>query len=327
MQPTPTNLAFFFSSLNTTIRAAYQTAVPWWMQVASLVPSTTEQQVYGWIGKLDKMREWIGPRVTRAPGAQTYTLVNQPYELTEQIDKFKLLDDTYGIYFPMIQDLGTQAKKWPDYQLRDLLQNTGTQTGTRQNGLDGLTHWNTAHQVDIYDSSKGTYCNDFTGGGVVVNGKTVGGALSPVALGTLFEEMVSRKGEDGEPLAVLPDTLLIPPQLKTTAEILVNSEYFSPATIGNLTGQVGAVKNPYTQFGFKIVIAPELAASPNVWYLLDCSKAIKPFIFQQRQAPNFVYRINEQDPAVFDMHSYIYGVDARGAIGWSHAWLSSRSGP
>ncbi len=326
MQPTPANLSFFFSQLNTSMRAAFVTAEPWYQNVCSTIPSGTEQNIYGWIGKVDKMREWVGPRVTRSPGAQTYTLVNQPYELTLQIDKFKLLDDSFGIYYPMAQDLGTQARKWPDYQLRDLLANTGTQTGARQNGLDGLTHWNTAHPVDLYDAAKGTYCNDFTGG-VAVNGKTVGGAFSPVALGTLFEEMVSRKGEDGEPLQVMPDTLLIPPQLKTTAEILVNSAYYSPAAIGNLTGQVGAVENPYKSFGLRIVVAPELAAAPTVWYLLDTKKAIKPFIFQQRQAPNFVNRIDERDPVVFDQHQYIMGVDARGALGWGPAFLSSKSAP
>jgi phage major head subunit gpT-like protein len=324
---TPSNLQFFFTSLNTVIRQAYDSAQPFWPQVATLFPSATEQQVYGWLGRIDKMREWIGSRKTNPAAPFTYTLVNRPYELTVGIDKFKLQDDTYGIYYPIVADLGLQAKKWPDYQLRDLLLNQGTQTGQRQIGLDGLTHWNTAHPVDPNDPSKGTYCNDFTGGGVVINGKLVGGALSPVSLGTVFEEMVSRKGEDGEPLGVMPDTLLIPPQLKTTAETLVNSSFFAPPAIGNLTGQVGPVDNPYQRFGFKIVVAPELAAQPNVWYLLDCSKAVKPFVFQQRQAPNFVYRIQEQDPAVFDSHTYIYGVDARGAVGWSHPWLSSRSGP
>ena len=58
----------------------------------------------------------------------------------------------------------------------------------------------------------------------------------------------------------------------------------------------------------------------------NVSKPIKPFIWQLRQAPEFVYRITPQDPVVFDTHTYVYGTSARGAIGFSQAWLSSRSG-
>lgn len=325
---TTAGLQFFFAGLETRFWAAYGTAPIFWDKIASVVPSATEQQVYGWIGKIDKMREWVGPRVKHSPAAQTYSLVNAPYELTETIDKFKLQDDQFGIYAPLATQLGEQAKKWPDHQLRDLLLNQGTQIGARQKGLDGLNHWSTAHPVDLYDATKGTYANDFKAGGVVINGITVGGALTPQGYATLRQEFMSRLGEDGEPLGLIPDLLVHPPQLEGAAKMILEAEYFSPQTYANagLGTNVGQQQNMQRGSASRLMV-PELAQDPTTWYLLCTNRAIKPFIFQQRQAVNFVYRVNEQDPHVFDAHEYIFGTDARGAIGFSHAWLSARSGP
>ena len=325
---TTTGLQFFFNGLQDRFWQAYGVPPTYYERVATTVPSGTEQETYGWIGKIDKMREWVGPRVTHSPAAQTYTLVNQPYELTQTIDKFKLQDDTFGIYAPLATQMGWQAKKWPDYQLRDLLLNTGTQIGTRQNGLDGGAHWATNHPIDFFDSSKGTFINDFKSGGQTVNGVTVGGALTPQGYTTLRQEIMSRKGEDGEPLGLMPDLLVVPPQLEGAGKMILEADFFAPQTYANtgLGTSVGAMQNTY-KGSADLLVVPELAGDPTTWYLLVTNRAVKPFIFQQRQAVNFVYRINEQDPVVFDTHSYIFGTDARGAVGWSHAWLSARSGP
>jgi phage major head subunit gpT-like protein len=324
---TPSNLSFFFTGLQMRMWEAYGLAPTFADKLATTVPSSTEQEVYGWIGKIAKMQEWIGPRKTTSAAPQTYTLVNRPYELTLAIDKFKLQDDAHGIYAPLATEFGWQAKKWVDYQLRDLLLNTGTQTGSRQNGLDGLTHWNTAHPIDLYDSSKGTYCNDYRGG-VSIGGRTVGGSLTPQGYATVRQDMMSRKAEDGEPLGIMPNLLVVPPQLEAAGKMILEAEFFSPQSYDavGLGTNVGNQQNIYRGSASLLVI-PELAGSPTTWFLCDTTRSIKPFIFQQRQAVNFVQRFNEQDPHVFDFHEYIMGNDARGAVGWAHAWLSSISSP
>jgi phage major head subunit gpT-like protein len=292
-----------------------------------MIPSTTEQQSYGWIGKTKKLRLWLGSRVTTEPAPLTYTLTNEPYEDTESLDKFRWQDDIHGIYAPIQQRMAQQSAKWPDFQFRDLLQNTGAQTGAKQIGTDGLTHFNTAHPVNLYDSSFGTYCNDFTGG-VSINGVTVGGALTPQGYATLRQEMMSRKGEDGEPLGITPNLLVVPPQLEGAGKMILEADFFAPQTYANtgLGTNVGAMTNTYRQSA-KLLVVPELQALPTTWYLFDTTKAIKPLIFQQREAPMFVYRVSEQDPIVFDQHRYVYGVEARGAFGWSLPFLSSKSAP
>lgn len=322
---TPANLSFFFTNLETRFWQAYSAAPIAYDKICTTYPVSSEQWVSGWMGMLDKMREWQGPRVTNSPAPQTYLVQIQNFEQTNSIDQFKLEDDTYGIYFPTVSFMGEQSKKWPDYQVRDLLMNQGAQTGARQKGLDGLNHWATNHPVDFYDASKGTYCNDFTGG-VSVDGVTVGGALGINQFATLWEEIASRKSESGEALGLLADLTMTPPQLKLTLDTILQSQFFAPATLGNLTSQVGSAENMLKGWTDRLVWA-DLAEAPTVWYMLVCNKPIKPFSWLLRKAPDFVYRINPQDPVVFDTHTYVYGSSSRGAPAWSFPWLSAKSAP
>ncbi len=329
---TPANLNLFFTSLETRFWTAYSLAPTVLDKIATTYPVSTEQWASGWEPMLEPMREWLGPRITQNPPLQTYLVPIQNFESTKAIDKFKLKDDQYGMYYPTVTFMGENARKWPDYQLRDLLQNTGSQTGSRQNGLDGLSHWNTAHKVAFFDASKGTYCNDFKGG-VSVGGVTVGGSLSVNSFATVWEEMASRKADNGEALGLMPDMTMSAPQLKITLDTILQAQFMGSPIIGNLGAgpapnyaMAGATENLLKGWTDRLVW-PDLAAVPNDWFMLVTNKPVKPFSWLLREAPSFTYRINPQDPAVFDTHTYIYGSEARGAPAWGFAFLSSRSGP
>lgn len=331
---TPANLAFWFTQLNTQLGYTYSITPTFTEAIASMIPSSTEQNGYAWIGRLDKMRLWQGSRTAHEPAPQTYFLLNQPFELTEKIDRFKLDDDQMGVYERTMPEMAIQAKKAPDYQLRDLIENSGAQTGSRQNGLDGLSYFNTAHPIDLYNAAAGTYSNDFSGGGANVtyaNGKQIltGGAFGPTAVSTLYSYMLQLKAENNEPLGVMPSEILIPTALATEAELVLKSTFFAPPQWGGsanpITGQVGTADNPIRRFGLDFRIIPEFTL-PNVWYMADMKKAFKPFIHQVRQAPVLATRVAETDPVVFDTHAYLWGYWARFAMGWGFSWLCTRSG-
>jgi phage major head subunit gpT-like protein len=56
--------------------------------------------------------------------------------------------------------------------------------------------------------------------------------------------------------------------------------------------------------------------SGTPWFLLDSSRAIKPLIFQTRNAPQFVTMDKSDDESVFSKKQIRYGVDARWAAGF-----------
>lgn len=58
------------------------------------------------------------------------------------------------------------------------------------------------------------------------------------------------------------------------------------------------------------------AGSGVPWFLLDTTKALKPFIFQDRKAPKFDALDNPDDPNVFMRKEFIYGADSRNTAGF-----------
>lgn len=63
------------------------------------------------------------------------------------------------------------------------------------------------------------------------------------------------------------------------------------------------------------------------WFLIDDRRALKPIIFQERKAPQFVAKDNPRDDNVFDNKEFRYGVDCRRNVGygfWQFCWGSKQ---
>ena len=334
---TPSNWLPFITQANTSIRAAWSWLPVEYPLYTTTVPTGTTVFEDAWIGRMPKMRVWSGPRLYNEPAAQTYSVVTQPFELTYTLDRFKYDDDGFGVFYPLLMDFAQQTKLWPEYQIRDLLEATGAWGSTAyQKGMDGLSNFNTAHQTNVYALTTGSlaagtaYCNDFTGGGVSINSATVGGAFSTTAVLTLIEYMATIRGEDGERLMITPTHLMIPSTLRGEAEYVLNNMLAAASvgftTWGAVQTQVGATDNVVRRLGVQLHENKNLASFTK-WYLMDCSKSVKPLRWILRDAVRMAPRVAEDDPLVFDSHLYAWGGWGRGAPAWSPAWLMARSGP
>lgn len=342
----PQNYAPYITSVNTVLGQIYseldvsETSKEW-----SSDETMTEGSIWStaWTGVMPKARPWFGSRVVHEPSLQTYQVSPIPYELTYGIDQFKQDDaaaHTESLFWRMLPDQARQWRRHREYELRDLLEASGVQgTATRQAGLDGLSAFNTAHPIDIYNPgfnlagsglfSAGTYCNDFTSGGQTIDGTLIGGALSTTSFATLIAYMMMVPGEDGEVLGVVPDMMMVPTTLKVTAEFITAASFLASPTWGafsQLTGQVGSADNMLRKQGVRVTVNKFLRNTKR-WYLGDTSHAKKPLIWIVREAPRIVPRVNPNDPNVFDAHRLLWGGWARDTPAWNFAWLMSRSGP
>ena len=314
----------FFLAFDTAFSQAYQTTEVWRGKIANDRPSTTESELYGWMDRIPAMRPWTGPRVSHGVQSETLRVANRVFEDTVEISKFHLADDQWGLYSMLPAQLGQQAAKNADYQIAAAIQDNIL-------GTDGLTFFNSAHPVDVYNSGAGTYSNDY------------GYALTPNNLATIVQNMMARKAQDGTPLLVMPDTLIVPPALKYTAMNILNAAFIAPQTIGGNT-QVGANDNVLKGL-LNLIVLPELAAgmqfntfdwtsgapklsaggSDSKWYVAALGGPVKPITWQNRQSPIIINRTDPRDPAVFDRGSYIYGIESRGAPVLTFPFLMSRS--
>lgn len=212
-----TLLGTIFVAFKTLFQGALGQAPSQWKKFATLVPSTTASNTYGWLGKLPGMREWLGDRVVHGLQAHDYSVKNKKFELTIGVPRESIEDDQYGVFSPMFQHMGEATGAHPDELVFGAIK-----TGHSNVCYDGQNFFDTDHPV------------------LDQNGATT--------------------------------------------------------TQANLDDNSG---------------------TGTRWFLLKNNAAIKPIIFQQRKAPEFVAKDNPTDENVFNKSEFVYGVDGRDNVGYS----------
>lgn len=305
MQITPSSLDAIFYNFNTLFQGAYQRIDPWYKKVATEVPSTGRENRYAWMKMIPRLRKWIGERMLRNVEAAGYSLVNDDYELTEEIDRNDILDDNLGVYSPLIRMMGEQSARWPDDLLLAVLQG-----GTSGLAFDGQAFFSASHPVG--DPAGSTYSNLLS---------TT--ALNAANYQTARQTMMAYKGEDGKSLRITPNLLVVPPQLEATARVILNAEFIAPSSAfgGNAASQM---QSNVLRNSADLLVLPDLSSEADAWYLLDTSKPIMPFVFQNRKSPTFTALTDPTTENVFMRKKFVYGVDARGAAGYTLPFLALR---
>lgn len=111
-------------------------------RVATVVPSSTKEQKYGWLGKVPDVREWVGPRAVHSLEQHDYAIKEKKWELTIGVDRDDVETDNLGIYTPMFVAMGeSTGAKWN--QLTWALLKAGFATDC----YDGQPFFDTDHPV------------------------------------------------------------------------------------------------------------------------------------------------------------------------------------
>lgn len=292
-------LGAVFLNLRTEFNRAFSAAPTQWASVAMRAPSASAQNDYKWLSEFPRMKRWIGDKNVKSLEGFSYTVVNEDWETTVEVDRNHIEDDTLGIYAPQAQSAGFAAAQFPDELVFSLFNFTGK-------GFDGLTFFATTHKVAGANvSNKGT---------AALSVATQAAAIA--SYGAARTAMRKFKDDEGRPLNVMPDTLVVPPALEDTANALINSDRLEDGKVNLYKGTA------------RLLVAPWLTTDTE-WYLLDTGKPVKPFIYQERKAPAFVQQTDPQADDVFMRRKFKYGAEARAAGGygfWQLAYGSTGAG-
>jgi phage major head subunit gpT-like protein len=295
------NLTNLFIALKTEFNNALDNAPTSWQEIAMRIPSTTGQNDYAWLSNFPKMRKWVGDKNIKNLEAFKYSIVNDDWEATVEVDRNHIEDDQIGIYAPQAQMAGYSAKQLPDEIVYDLVNN-----GFTSPCFDGQYFFDTDHDVaGASVSNKGT---------AALSAASQAAAIA--SYGAARTAMRKFKDAEGRPLNITPEVLLVPPALEHIALALINSDRLDDGKA-----------NPFK--GTARVVVEARLTSDTAWFLLDTSKAVKPFIYQERKAPVFVEQTDPQADDVFSRKKFKYGAEARAAGGygfWQTAWGSTGQG-
>ena len=136
------NLTALFVAFKAAFAGGLGQAPTQWDKIATTVPSTTGAEEYGWLGAFPNMREWVGDRVINGMATHGYTIKNKKFEMTVGVPRDSLEDDQYGIYTPMMTEMGRAASAHPDQLVFNLLK-----AGPATLCYDGQYFFDTDHPV------------------------------------------------------------------------------------------------------------------------------------------------------------------------------------
>lgn len=103
------SLGAIYKSFRTIFNEAFDGTKGDFEKVSMTVPSSVREESYAWLGVFPKMREWIGDRHIKNLQGYGYSIKNKDFEATVAVERNDIEDDTYGVYSPMIAEMGRSA--------------------------------------------------------------------------------------------------------------------------------------------------------------------------------------------------------------------------
>lgn len=273
-------------------------------QIATVIATNLPVQKYGWLGSVPTMREFVDERMPKGLRTFNYTIQDTVWESTIAVERRALEDEQIGAIRLRVQDLGREAARHKDYLVIKALLDGFTQTC-----YDGQPLFSSAHS----EGDSGTQSNVTTQ------------PLNPDSLQSAISAMMLFKDDQGVPLGILPDTLVVGPRLRWTAMELLESQV---VVVKGGTGDSTPYRN-VLQGVLRLVVSPYITGEQ--WFVLDTSRAVRAVILQERSDVPVEFSALE-DPSVsesvFLRDVVYYGARARYGVGyglWQTAYGSNVS--
>jgi phage major head subunit gpT-like protein len=267
-------------------------------QVATIINTTIPSQKYAWLGANPTMQEFLDERKPSGLTEYNYTIEDKTFEASIAVDRKAIEDDQYDMIRLRVRDL---ADRVAEHQHKMTVEQLAK--GFTGLGYDGVSFFNAAHQT----APGSTWSNRTTS------------ALSANSLASAINDMMYVPDDRGEPLGIIPDTLLVGPKLQWSAIELIESPVVVYTGNINDTAPSTAYKNAF-QGKLKLIVSPYLrGAYDDYWFLLDTGRAMRGVILQQRSDVPVEFSAL-QNPNMSDASwwtdRFYYGVRARYNVGY-----------
>lgn len=154
------SLADIFSGFKTNFNKGFEGAKSTIATIAMEVPSTAAEETYAWLGTFPMIREWVGDRVVHNLAAWAYTIKNKNFEMTVSVGGNQMEDDQYGLFSPLMLEMGREAAIHPDRLAYALLNE-----GFNSLCYDGQNFFDPDHPVEGADGAVTTVSNMQAGAG------------------------------------------------------------------------------------------------------------------------------------------------------------------
>lgn len=226
-------------------------------------PSTTAGNFYAWLDKFPGFREWVGERVFNNVASQRFEVLNRHFEDSVSLGMNDIDDDQFGVYGPLVTMM---AESWIEKKYGIV--------------IDVLT------SNPLCFTGKNFFATDHKYNKQTINNK-VTTALTATTFVAGYTAMQGVKFASGESCRAKPTHIVYGPALHATVHGIITAKQISD-------GADNLIDNPNYGRAIGVELSELTGTYANYWYLLDCSRPIKPIARQLRkEAAPFI----DTDPA------------------------------
>jgi phage major head subunit gpT-like protein len=245
------------------------------------IPSTTGTEAHLWISQIPGFVEWVGDRVAQTLSVDGLKVDNKDYQQTVEIDRNKVLDNQFGVYSSVIENMGAEGADdafWLDLLIESLI-STG-----------------------VWADGKPFFSSDRKFGDVTCN-NVLDGSLTQANLKAACNQMLGFKGDKNKALNVVPYMVMCGKTAFWTAKKFCENDKVTGDGGEAVDNETKGIATPRWHYGL-----PD-----DAWYLLGVKGSFRPLCAQRRQeATALQTMVNPQDPNVFWQKKFVYGTDLRG---------------
>lgn len=268
-------------------------ATPELMNVATVVPSSSQYEKYGWLGDVPSVREWLGEARAGQLKDYDYTIRNRTFETSILINRDNMDDDQVGAFDARVRDLAQRIAAHPAKLISDLIIN-----GDSNLAYDGLAFFANASGARTIDNLLGG------------TGTTV--AQIQADIQTAITAMMKFTNDAGEVLNIVPDTIVCPVAVSYNMMRAVMSAADPAVSAG-----VDTFNPLYNRF--RVIPDARLDGDDaNDWYIFATGYAVRPFIVQNRESAQTEF---ERVPNTRD---YVYRAWMRGNAGYGFPHMAAK---
>lgn len=152
---TKTNIEFMSASYKAAFQVGLKNNDFFWSRFTTEIMSSALIENYAFLEQWPRLREWIGDKHIKDLSDATYTLRNKDYEATVAVPRNALDDNQYGLYAPMMTEMGYAANEFVEHLVM-----TALLAGDSSVCYDGQYFFDTDHPV-----GGGTNANKIEGAG------------------------------------------------------------------------------------------------------------------------------------------------------------------
>lgn len=268
-------------------------------RLATVISTTQPVQKYTWLGAPPPMREFVDERRPSGLSAYAVAIEDKVFESTLAVDRRAIEDDQLDLIRMRVRELAQRVVFHRHQLVVEALA-----TGVTNKCYDGQPLLSASHPV-LGKNYSNLADEPF--------GKT--------ALELATATMMALPDDANMPLGIVPDTLLVGPELLIRARELLESSVVVHVGGGSSSDSPTNYANAL-QGMFGLVVSPFLRGGE--WFLLDTKRAVRSVILQQRSdVPVEFASLDHTTGAesAFLRDRFFYGVRGRYNVGYG-LWQS-----